>query len=111
MANGKWDCCEVSRARPNQMHDELLRDDPKVNLGRKHASGGMLFHFRSIGATARHKEIRAITRVYVFSTLSSKLSQSVPYMKWYSLNPGSYVPGNEILRKYLDSASSRIGHW
>lgn len=108
MANGKWDCCEVSRARPNQMHDELLRDDPKVNLGRKHASGGMLFHFRSIGATARHKEIRAITRVYAFLTLSSKPSQLVPHMKWYSLNPGSYVPRNEGLGKYSDSASSRI---
>ena len=56
MANGKWDCCEVSKARPNQMHDELLRDDPKLNLGRKHASGGMLFHFRLIGATARQRD-------------------------------------------------------
>ena len=54
VANGKWDCCEVSRARPNQMHDELLRDDPKVNLAWKHANGGRLFLFRLIGATARH---------------------------------------------------------
>ena len=90
------------------MHDELLRDDPKVNLGRKHASGGMLFHFRSIGATARHKEIRAITRVYAFLTLSSRPCQLVPHMKWYSLNPGSYGPRNEILGKYSGSASSRI---
>lgn len=52
MGNGIVVRC--SKRAQNQVHDELLRDDPELNLAWKHASGGRLFHSRLIGATARH---------------------------------------------------------
>ena len=72
------------------MHDELLRDDPELNLGWKHASGGMLFHFRLMeqqpDILASRKEIRAITRAYTLLIVSSKSSQLVTHMEWYPLS-------------------------
>ena len=87
MANGKWDCCEVLRARPYQMHDELLRDDPKLNLGRKHASGGMLFHFRVDRSNSQTK------RFDVSNTFRQLVAQ---------------VPGNQLLGKHPGSDSCSV---
>ena len=69
------------------MHDELLRDDPKLNLDRKQASGGMLFHFRVDRSNSQTKTF----------DVSSKSSQ-----------PVAQVPGNQLLGKYSDSASCSV---
>ena len=69
------------------MHDELLRDDPKLNLGRKHASGGMLFHSRVDRSNSQTKRF----------DVSIRLSQQV-----------AQVPGNQLIEKHSDSASCSV---
>ena len=74
------------------MHDELLRDDPELNLGWKHASGGMLFHFRLMEQQPDILASRATTRAYALLIVSSKSSQLVTHMEWYPLSYEPEIP-------------------